>query len=132
MQQRWEWLAGCSLVSIAGLIGLWVKFGAPASAWATIENVGMVLCAIVALAARLTDTTKKWPAGVALVCAAPMAQNILVFFPTTMQLVLHLGVTFLLFLAGAIGAVAAAVAILVMRPPAAPSDEVVARARVVR
>jgi hypothetical protein len=41
-------------------------------------------------------------------------------------------VPYLLFLGGAIGAVASSIAILVMRPPAPPSDEVVAKARFVR
>jgi hypothetical protein len=132
VRQRWEWLAVSSVVSVAGLVALWIKYGAPASAWASVENIGMVLCAIVAVIALFKSYPKKWPAGVALVCAAPMAQNILLSFPTTMQLVLHLGVSFLLLLAGAIGAVASAVAILVMRPPAPPSDEIVARARIVR
>lgn len=132
MQQRWEWLAICSVVSIAGLVAFWVKFGGPVGAWASVEHAGMILCTIVALIAMFRRYPRKWPAGVALVCAAPMAQNILLGFPTTMQLVLHLGVSFMLFLVGAIGAVASAVAILVMKPPPAASDEVVAKARVVR
>jgi hypothetical protein len=132
VRQSWEWLAGCSVVSIVGISWLLIRFGAPASAWASIEILGMVLCAIVAVAATVKRTTKKWPAGVALVCAAPVAQNILLGFPSTMELMLHLGVPFLLFLAGAIGAVATSIKILVMKPPVPPSDEIVARARVVR
>lgn len=132
MRHRWTWLAVCSVISVIGLIALWIEYGGPASAWATIENAGMVLCAIVGTAAMLAGHGKKWPAGVALVCAAPMAQNILLNFPITMELILHLGVPFLLFLAGAIGAVASSIAILVARPPSSSEDEVVARARVVR
>jgi hypothetical protein len=132
VRQRWEWLAVCSVISLAGLVAFWVKFGGPASAWASVEHIGMILCTIVALIALFARYPKKWPAGVALVCAAPMAQNIVLGFPTTMQWILHLGVSYLLFLAGAIGAVASSVAILVMKPPPASSDEIVARARVVR
>lgn len=132
MRQRWEWLAGSSLVALAGISWMWIRFGAPASAWASIEIIGMILCAGIGLGTSLRGYPKKWPAGLALACAAPMAQNILLAFPTTMELMLHLGVAYLLFLAGAVGAVAASIAILVMRPPPPPGDEVVARARVVR
>jgi hypothetical protein len=132
VRQRWEWLAGCSLVSLAGISWLWARFGAPASAWASIEIIGMILCAGIGLGTALRGYPKKWPAGVALACAVPMAQNILIAFPTTMELMLHLGVPYLLFLAGAVGAVATAIAILVMRPPPPPSDEIVARARAMR
>jgi hypothetical protein len=132
--QRWEWLAGCSLVSLVGIGWLLARVGAPASAWAAIEMAGMVLCAIAGIGAFARGAAKKWPAGVALVCAIPMAQNLLLSFPTTMELVLRNGVPYLLFLLGAVGAVAAAVAIFVMRPPVAPSDEIVmiAKARAMR
>ena len=132
MRQRWEWLAGCSLVSLVGIAWLFARLGAPASAWAALELVGMIGCAVTGLVAALASYGKKWPAGVALACALPMAQNIVLAFPSTMELMLHLGVPFLLYLAGAIGAVAASIAILARKPPVAPSDEVIARARVVR
>jgi hypothetical protein len=132
VRQRWEWLAGCSLVALVGIAWLFARLGAPASVWASIEIVGMILCAVVGLVTALASYPKKWPAGVALACAAPMAQNLLLGFPTTMELMLHVGVPYLLFLGGAIGAVAAAIAILVMQPPARPTDEIIARARVVR
>jgi hypothetical protein len=132
VRQRWEWLAGTSLVSLVGIAGMWMKFGWPASAWASIEVIGMILCTIIGVVAAARTYPRKWPAAVALICAAPMAQNILISFPLTMELVLHLGVTYLLFLGGAVGAVVVAVAILVMRPPVAPTDEIVARARAMR
>lgn len=132
MRQRWEWLAGCSLVSLVGLAWLFARLGIPPTAWAQLELVGMILCAVAGLGAAITRYPRKWPAGVALVCALPLAQNILLSFPSTMELMLHLGVPYLLFQGGAIGAVAASIAILVMRPPAPPSDEVVAKARFVR
>jgi len=132
VRQRWEWLAGSSLVSLVGIFWLFARYGAPASAWASVEIIGMILCGAVALVAALRSYARKWPAGVALVCAAPMAQNILLSFPTTMELMLHLGVPYLMLLVGSIGAAAAATAILAMRPPPPPTDEIVARARVVR
>lgn len=128
MRQRWEWLVACSVISLAGIGWLLARVGAPAGAWPAIEIAGMVLCAIVAIAAQLRGAAKKWPAGVALACALPMAQNIVLSFPLTMELVLRSGVPYLLFLVGAIGAAAAAVAILVARPPVASSDQIVAKA----
>ena len=133
MHERWKWLAGCALASVAGMSWLLLRFGAPASAWASIEMIGMVLCGAIALVALVRGYPKKWPAGIALVCAAPMAQNVLLDFPLTMELMLNFGVAYLLFVAGAVGAVAAALFILASRPPPPSShDEVVARARVVR
>lgn len=119
-------------MSLVGLAWLFARLGIPPTAWAQLELVGMILCAVTGLGAAITRYPRKWPAGVALVCAAPLAQNILLSFPSTMEMMLHLGVPYLLFLGGAIGAVAASIAILVMRPPAPPSDEVVAKARFVR
>jgi hypothetical protein len=92
----------------------------------------MILCAGAGLGAAIKSYPRKWPAGVALACALPLAQNILLSFPSTMELVLHLGVPYLLFLGGAIGAVASSIAILAMRPPAPPSDGIIAKARIVR
>src|SRR5204863_154321 len=77
-------------------------------AWGVSEIRGMILCTGVGIAARAASVEKKWPAGVALACALPMAQNILLGFPTTMERMLHAGVPYLMFLAGAIGAAAAA------------------------
>jgi hypothetical protein len=128
VRQRWEWLAGCSLVSLVGIAWLLARIGAPETAWGWIEIAGMVLCAGAGVAARIASSSKKWPAGVALACALPAAQNILLAFPTTMELMLHYGVPFMLFLAGAIGAAAAAIVTLVMQPPVEISDEVVAKA----
>jgi hypothetical protein len=128
VRQPWQWLAGCSLVSLAGIAWLIARVGAPASAWGAIEMLGMVASAGIGIAAALASHAKKWPAAVALACALPMAQNIVLAFPTTMELMLHLGVPYLMFLLGAIGAVAASIAALVMRPPRPEEDEVVARA----
>lgn len=132
MRERWQWLFGCAILSLVGVAWLCVKFGLPASAWASVEQIGMILCAITALAAALADYPKKWPAAVALLCAAPTAQNLLLDFPSTMQLIIFIGFSYLFHVAGAIGAVAVAIATLVRRPPAPPSDEIIARARVVR
>ena len=132
MRERWQWLFGCAIVSLVGIAWLLSQLGAPASVWGGVERIGMIACAITGLAAAVADYPRKWPAAVALLCAAPTAQNLLFSFPSTMQLMIHLGVSFLLYVAGAIGAVAVSIAVLVMRPPAPPADEVVARARVVR
>lgn len=115
MRQRWEWLAGCALVSLVGIGWLWVRRGGPDTAWEALEMIGMLLCAGFGVGARAAGTQKKWPAGVALAGALPMAQNIVLAFPSTMELMLHTGVPYLMFLAGAIGATAAATAILVAR-----------------
>ena len=128
MRQRWEWLVACSVISLVGIGWLLVRAGAPAGAWPAIEIAGMVLCAALAIAAHVRGAAQKWPAAVALACALPMAQNIVLSFPLTMELMLRSGVPYLLFLVGAIGAVAAAVAVLVARPPAAASDQIVAKA----
>ncbi|HWO23452.1 MAG TPA: hypothetical protein VNO30_32145 [Kofleriaceae bacterium] len=128
MRQRWEWLVACSVVSLVGIGWLLARIGAPADAWPAIEIAGMVLCAVVAIAAHLRGAAKKWPAAVALACALPMAQNLVLSFPLTMELMLRSGVPYLLFLVGAVGAVAAAIAILVARPPLEASDQIVAKA----
>lgn len=133
MRERWQWLFGCAVVSLVGVAWLCARLGLPADVWATVEQVGMILCAITALVAALLRYPKKWPAAVALLCAAPTAQNLVLAFPSTMQAIIYFGMPYLCYVAGSIGAAAAAIAILVMRPPAPPGeDDIVARARVVR
>jgi hypothetical protein len=133
VRERWQWLFGSATVSLVGVAWLCARLGLPADVWATFGQVGMILCAITALAAALTSYPKKWPAAVALLCAAPTAQNIVLAFPSTMQAIIYFGMPYLCYVAGAIGAAAAALAILVMRPPAPPADDdIVARARIVR
>ena len=133
MRERWQWLFGCAVVSLVGVAWLCARLGLPADAWASVEQTGMILCAAIALTAAIARYPKKWPAAVALLCAAPTAQNLVLDFPSTMQIIIYFGAPYLCYVAGAIGATAAAIAILAMRPPAPPSeDEVVARARVVR
>jgi len=132
VRKPWERLAGYSLVSTIGITWLSIRYGLPEGGWAWIEIAGMVLSSALALGAAVRSYAKKWPAVVALVCAAPAAQNLLVDFPMTMELAIRLGMAYVLFLAGAIATVVGSVVILVMRPPPPPSDEVIARARLVR
>jgi hypothetical protein len=133
VHERWKFLASSSLASVVGISWLLLREGAPASAWASIEMIGMALCAGIGLFAFGRRYPKKWPAAVALVGAAPMAQNVLLNFPLSMELVIHFGAAYLMFIAGSVAAVVAAVLILASRPPPPPADhEVVARARVVR
>lgn len=132
MRERWQWLFGCAAVAFIGVLWLCIKYGLPADAWASVEQIGMLLCAITGLVAALVKYPKKWPAAVALLCAAPTAQNLLLEFPSTMELIIFIGFPYLLHVAGAVGAVAASIATLAMRPPEPPADEVVARARIVR
>jgi hypothetical protein len=131
VRERWVRLLGCSVLAILGIVWLSDQPGLPTSAWASIECIGIALCALVSAWALATEHRTKWPAAVALVCAAPMTQNFLLDVSSTRQLVSGLGLPYLVLLLATLAVVVFAVAILVLPLPP-PADASVSRARIVR
>ncbi|HSD87973.1 MAG TPA: hypothetical protein VLB44_10685 [Kofleriaceae bacterium] len=131
MKRRWSVLFWSSLASLIGLSWLASSFGIGLSTLISGALVGMVIATALAFIAMVKDLDRKWPAAVALICAGPMAIEVLKAVPDVAMIIRFLGAPFALIMLGTIATVASAVAILTMAPPKPPEPPPVAPARVI-
>lgn len=108
-----------------------LRFGMSMSSWIHLQLIGMVVAAAVALWAMVTAQTRKWPAAVVMVFAAPMGQLVGPAFAHLLELVVYFGLPGILMVFGTAVTMISAVVIMI-RPPVPPPDDPVARAKVVR
>jgi len=130
VKPRWTTLFYCALSALVGVAWLAQKFEMSLLSWLNVQLVGMIGASIVAFFAMIRNVDQKWPAAVALVCAAPMGIATLQFLPNLGGLLQFIGGAGLLFIGGAIATIAVAIGILAMPAPPRREDPL-ARARVV-
>jgi hypothetical protein len=119
--KRWGRLAFSTALSLAGLAWFCVTFGVQLP----LQLAGLVVATIVAVVARARRSERRWPAAIALVCAAPMAQLVLRPEGLWTMLVFH-GSTALVLVGSAATVVTALIILFAARPP--PTPDPVARA----
>jgi hypothetical protein len=114
-----------------GLSWLARSFGISLTALVGISLIGMVAASAVAFFAMIKDIRQKWPAAVVLVCAGPMALDVLRSLPDVVVAIRYLGISFGVSVAGTIATVGMAISIVAKPIPDPPPSPPVAPARVV-
>src|SRR6185295_11684081 len=107
MHTRWRLLFFSALSALIGVAWLAEAFHMSMLRWLNVQLLGMILAAIVSFAALVTNTRRRWPAAVALICAGPMAQGLyhaLKILPDFLRLTRTPGV---LMIVGSLGAIVA-------------------------
>lgn len=107
-----------------GVAWLTRNFQTPFSYWLDLPVLGLILTAGVAYAGLMTDTRKRWPAAVALLCAAPMGQGFYQSLSTLPQFLRYAELPGLLMFGGMVGTIASAGYMLVVAPPPLPVDRI--------
>jgi hypothetical protein len=131
MKRRWAVLFWCALATLAGLSWLAARFGLHLTSMMNIGFVGMIAACIVAFFAMHKDVRAKWPAGVALACAAPMTIDAVQILPHIPEFIGFIGFPGILLFGGTLATAATALVILVLQLPPPPKDDPVPSARVV-
>jgi cytochrome bd-type quinol oxidase subunit 2 len=122
MRIRWRTLFCFSLLALLGNVWLNASFHWSLASWVNAPILGLLAAAGVALAAAITDTRKRWPAAVALVCLAPFGQFLYHVISELPSILRFLGMPGVLILTGSAGALCMAIHILVVAPAPAPID----------
>lgn len=122
VQERWLKLAFSTMFSIAGLVWTMTRYADLAALGAYVLQVlGLLAGTGVAIGAMVRRTTRRWPAAVVLVCAAPMAQLVLRF--DMLRAALHFLAPVVMLALGSIGTLAVGLIILVTPQPT-PRDPI--------
>jgi hypothetical protein len=124
MRTRWRNLFCFSLLALLGNLWFDASFRWSWESWINAPILGVLAAAGLALTAAVTDTRKRWPAGVALVCLAPFGQILYSVISELPSILRFLGMPAVLILAGAVGALCIAIHILVVPPSPAPLDPI--------
>lgn len=128
MKTRWHFLAGSSLAALVGTAWLADRFGMPLLSWVSVWLVGLCGSATIATWAAVIDLRARWPAAIALICAAPAGQLLMRELPDAGGILRQLGAPFLMVFLGILGTIGGALAILLGKVP--PRDALApARAR---
>ncbi|HET7503248.1 MAG TPA: hypothetical protein VFK02_19645 [Kofleriaceae bacterium] len=90
--------------------------------WFNAPIIGLLCATGIALAALLTDTRKRWPAGIAIVCLAPIVQSLYYLIRVMDSTFVRYELREVLFFTGVAGALITAIHILVAPPLAVPDD----------
>lgn len=124
VQRRWRWLFGFALVCLTGVAWLARTFQSSVFDWFNVDVLGMIGCAVIGLAGAITRSRKRWPAVIAVVCAAPLAAStlrMLGFFP---RLVTELGPAVVLMFVGSLVTAGWALYLAVTPPPPERSEPI--------
>jgi hypothetical protein len=114
IQARWMRLAFSTLFSLVGLFRLAMRYdGLETVRWFAVPLAGLLIATVVALWALLQRSRRRWPAAVALVSAAPMAQLVLRF--DVIGSLLRLELPLVVMVLGSLGTVVTALVILLSR-----------------
>lgn len=124
MRTRWRTLFGCALVSLIGIVWLTQRYGWSWSRPIGVDLVGLIGTCGIGFIGAVTQTRKRWPAAVALVCAAPMGTAILSVGTSLPRLILYLGVPGLFMIGGAAATCSVALYVLLATPPRPPVDRI--------
>jgi hypothetical protein len=126
MRTRWRNLFCFSLLALLGNLWLNASFHWSWDSWTNAPILGLVAAAGLAIGAAVTDTRKRWPAAVALVCLAPFGQFLYsVISESEVSAILRfIGMPGVLIIAGSAGALCIAIHILVVPPPPPPIDPI--------
>ncbi|HEU4735147.1 MAG TPA: hypothetical protein VFT22_44955 [Kofleriaceae bacterium] len=128
MHTRWRNLFCFSILALLGNAWLDLGYRWTWASWINAPILGLVATAALAITCVVTSTRKRWPAAVALICLAPVGQSLGHLLFGLPVIVRFLGMSALLMLAGAMGALAVILHILVVPPPPV-ADPPIPRAR---
>lgn len=131
MKLRWTVLFYSTLAALIGMS--WIAHTLDISLFSlmTASLLGMLAACVVAFFAMVKNIPEKWPAAIVLVCASPMALDVLKWIGNLAVFVRYVGPSILLVAGGAIGTAVVSISILALKPPAPPREPPVAPARVV-
>lgn len=131
MKLRWTILFYSTLAALIGMSWIAHSLNISLLSLITMSLLGMLLGCGVAFFAMIRDVHDKWPAAIILICAGPMALDVLKWIGDLAVFVRYVGPSILLVAGGAVGTAVASVSILVLKPPTPPRQPPVAPARVV-
>jgi hypothetical protein len=129
MKLRWTILFYSTLAALAGVSWIAHSLDIGLRSLMTASLVGMIAACGVAFFAMIRAVPDKWPAAIVLVCASPMALDVVQWIDDLGVMFRFLGPSIVLMTAGAVATAVASVAILVAKPPAPPRQPPVAPAR---
>ena len=128
MRARWRLLFWISLLALIALSWTAQRLGVPTLGLVTVPFIGMVAAAVIAFAAMVTSAADRRAAGAVLVCALPMALDLVRALWTLGYFWRQVGFPAVLFVAGSVATIAMAAYILIAPAPKPPPDEPIARA----
>ena len=131
MKLRWTLLFYSTLAALIGMSWIAHTLDISLLSLMTMSLLGMLLGCVTAFLAMIRNIQDKAPAAVVLICAGPMALDVLKWIGDLAVFVRYVGPSILLVAGGAIGTAVVACSILVMKPPTPPREPPVAPARVV-
>jgi hypothetical protein len=124
MRTRWRTLFACALLSLIGVAWLAQRFDASWSSWLNVQLAGQIGACLIGLLGAVTNTRARWPAALALICAAPMAHAMLIAGASIPELIRYTGAAGVLMVGGSCATVAVAIFVLVSAPPPIPVERI--------
>jgi hypothetical protein len=123
VQKRWFRIVVAAAVAVIGVGVLAVRFGG----WFVVGDLalqiaGLLVTIAIALIAGFRRTRRRWPAAIALLGTAPMAE--LVIGRDALPALLEIGGSIAMLVFGVVGTVIAALIVMLAPPVQAPADPV--------
>jgi hypothetical protein len=122
MRTRWRWLFCSSLAALLGFA--WLVDHFELSHWLHLPVLGLVASAGIAFVCMVTNSHKRWPAALALLCAAPMGESLLSSLSRLPRFLVFLGAPGMLTVVGVLGTLASAGYLLAVPPPPSPDEPI--------
>jgi hypothetical protein len=124
MRGRWTLLFYMAIATLVGVAWLARVFGASLASWINLQLAGMIAASIVAFVAMIRNIRERWPAAIALVCAAPMGEMLARAVLDLPWLITYLGLPGVLLIGGSAATIGVAIFILIAKVPPKPSDPI--------
>jgi hypothetical protein len=117
-------LFGCALIALVGVAWFAQRLGASWSIWINVQVIGLIATCGIGFLGAATQTRKRWPAALALVCTAPGAQALLASATSLPSLIRYGGVPAALMIGGSSATIIVAAYLLVSVPRPIPVDRI--------
>lgn len=117
MRLRWQGLYASALIALCGMIWVTARFGLARPVWQLAALAGMIAVAALGIWAAHRDLHRKWPAGVSLACAIPVARELLAVLGQNERQLSSVGPASLMIICGTLATIVMAIATLFMEIP---------------
>jgi hypothetical protein len=124
MRGRWTLLFYMAIAALVGVAWLARSFGGSLTSWINLQMLGMIAASVIAFVAMIRNVRERWPAAVALICAAPMAEMLSRALLDVPWLIGYLGLPGILMIGGSVATIAVAIYILIAKVPPKPSEPI--------
>jgi hypothetical protein len=121
---RWTLLFYMAVATLVGVAWLARRFDSSLASWINIQMLGMIAASGIAFVAMIRNIRERWPAAVALICAAPMAEMLSRALLDVPWLIQYLGLPGVLMIGGSVATIGVALFILIAKVPPKPSDPI--------